>query len=54
MKIIETRGTVAADGSIILLPGVLETMEMKAGDHMYLTYLAGKDVRQQIPTAVSC
>lgn len=44
MKLIETKGTVTADGSIILQPGVLETMEVQAGDGLYLTYLAGKDV----------
>ncbi len=44
MKLIETKGTVADDGSIILLPGVLETMELQAGDCLYLTYLARKNV----------
>jgi len=42
MKLVETRGTVAEDGSIILKPGVLETMDMNVGDTVCLTYLADK------------
>jgi len=40
MELVETRGRVAEDGSIILKPGVLETMDMKIGDAICLTYLA--------------
>lgn len=44
MKLIETRGRIAEDGSVILLPGVLETMGVAAGDHLWLTYLTDQAV----------
>ena len=44
MKLVEARGTIAEDGSIILPPGVLDSMEMNHGDSIYLTYLADKAV----------
>ena len=45
MKLVETKGTIAEDGSIILVPGVLETMGMQPGDSMFLTHLADKSVK---------
>lgn len=45
MKLIETRGAVAADGSIVLKPGVLETMEVQPGDTICLTYLGDKSIQ---------
>lgn len=45
MKLVETKGTIAEDGSIILLPGVLETMGMQPGESVFLTHLADKSVK---------
>lgn len=44
MKLVEAKGTIAEDGSVILPPGVLESMGMKQGDSVFLTYLADKSV----------
>lgn len=46
MEIIETKGRVAEDGSIILSPGVLEAMCVTAGDTVYLAYLSHHTVKQ--------
>ncbi|MBE6834363.1 hypothetical protein [Faecalispora sporosphaeroides] len=46
MKIIETKGRVAEDGSIILPPGVLDTMFVTAGDTVHLAYLSHHPVKQ--------
>lgn len=46
MKIIETKGRVAEDGSIILPPGVLETMCITTGDPVHLAYLSHHPVKQ--------
>lgn len=45
MKLVETRGKVAEDGSIILLPGVLDTMGAEIGDSIALTYFSDKQVQ---------
>ena len=44
MKLVETRAMIAEDGSIILKPWVLETMDMKTGDTISLAYLAARPV----------
>lgn len=46
MKIIETKGKVADNGSIILPPGILETMCVTAGDTVHLAYLSHHPVKQ--------
>ena len=46
MKIIETKGQIADNGSIILPPGVLETMCVTAGDTVHLAYLSHHPVKQ--------
>lgn len=47
MKIIEIKGKIADDGSsIILLPGVLETMYITVGDTVHLTCLTHQSVKQ--------
>lgn len=46
MKIIETKGQIADNGSIILPPGVLETMCVTAGDTVHLAYLSHHTVKQ--------
>jgi len=46
MKIIETKGQIAEDGSITLPPGVLETMCVTAGDTVHLAYLSHHPVKQ--------
>ena len=46
MKIIETKGQIADSGSIILPPGVLETMCVTAGDTVHLAYLSHHPVKQ--------
>lgn len=46
MKIIETKGRIAKDGSIILPPGVLESMGVEAGDTVHLAYLSHHPVKQ--------
>lgn len=40
MRIVETQGKIAEDGSIILPPGVLDGMHMEAGDTVSLAYLS--------------
>lgn len=40
MRIVETKGTIAEDGCILLPPGVLEGMRMEAGDGISLAYLS--------------
>lgn len=44
---IEIKGTIAGDGSLILPPGVLETMGAGPGDQVYLTYGSLKPVRAE-------
>jgi len=46
MKIIETKGRIADNGSIILPPGVLETMCVTVGDAVHLAYLSHHPVKQ--------
>lgn len=46
MKIIEIKSKVAEDGSIILPPGVLESMGMSIGDTLHLAYLSYHPVKQ--------
>ena len=46
MKIIETKGRIAEDGSIVLPPGVLDTMCVSTGDTVHLAYLSHHPVRQ--------
>lgn len=46
MKIIETKGRIADNGSIVLPPGVLETMCVTAGDSVHLAYLSHHPVKQ--------
>ena len=46
MKIIETKGQIADNGSIILPPGVLDTMCVTAGDTVHLAYLSHHPVKQ--------
>lgn len=46
MKIVETKGKVTKDGSIILPPGVLETMCVSIGDTVRLAYLSHHPVKQ--------
>lgn len=36
MRIVETKGKIAEDGSIVLPSGVLENMRMEAGDSVRL------------------
>lgn len=40
MKIVEIKGRVTADGSILLPPGVLESMGVDIGDTVHLAYLS--------------
>lgn len=40
MRIVETKGRIAEDGSIVLPSGVLENMRMEAGDSVRLAYLS--------------
>lgn len=47
MNQIEVKGTIAGDGSIILPPGVLETMGTGPGDPVYLAYGSLKPVRAE-------
>lgn len=46
MKIIEIKGSISEDGSIILPPGVLETMCMSVGDTVHLAYLSHHPVKR--------
>jgi hypothetical protein len=46
MKIIETKGRVSEDGTIILPPGMLETMCVSTGDTVHLAYLSHHPVKQ--------
>ena len=46
MRLIETKGRIAEDGSIILPPGVLETMCITTGDPVHLAYLSHHPVKQ--------
>lgn len=46
MKIIETKGRIADNVSIILPLGVLETMCVTAGDTVHLAYLSHHPVKQ--------
>jgi hypothetical protein len=45
MKIVETKGKIAEDGSIILPPGVLKNMCVEAGDTVSLAYLTHHPVK---------
>lgn len=45
MKIIEIKGSIAEDGSIILPPGVLESMSMGIGDTVHLAYLSHHPIK---------
>lgn len=47
MNQMEVKGTIAGDGSIILPPGVLETMGAGPGDPVYLVYDSQKPVRAE-------
>lgn len=40
MRIVETKGRIAEDGSIVLPSGVLENMRLEAGDSVCLAYLS--------------
>ena len=40
MRIVETKGKIAEDGTILLPPGVLEIMRMETGDTVSLAYLS--------------
>lgn len=46
MKIVEIKGRIAADGSILLPPAVLESMSMTIGDMVHLAYLSHHPVKQ--------
>ena len=46
MKIIETKGRIAKDGSILLPPGMLESMGVETGDTVHLAYLSHHPVKQ--------
>lgn len=46
MEIIETKGRIAENDSIILSPGVLEALCVTAGDTVYLAYLSHHPVKQ--------
>ena len=46
MKIIETKGQITDNGSIILPPGVLDTMCVTAGAAVHLAYLSHHPVKQ--------
>lgn len=46
MKIVEIKGRIAEDGSIILPPGVLENMGMDIGDTVHLAYLSHHPVKE--------
>ena len=46
MKIVEIKGSIAENGSIILPPGVLDTMCMDIGDTVHLAYLSHHPVKQ--------
>lgn len=47
MNQIKVKGAIAGDGSIILPPGVLETMGAGPGDPVYLVYDSQKPVRAE-------
>lgn len=47
MNQMKVKGTIAGDGSIILPPGVLETMGAGPGDPVYLAYDSQKPVRAE-------
>lgn len=44
---VEVKGIIAGDGSIILPPGVLETMGVGLGDHIQIIYGSQKPVRAE-------
>lgn len=46
MRIVEIKGSIAKDGSIVLPPGVLETMGVTIGDTVHLAYLSHHPVKQ--------
>lgn len=46
MKIVEIKGSIAADGSILLPPSVLESMGVDIGDTVHLAYLSHHPVKQ--------
>ncbi len=47
MNQMEVKGVIAGDGSLILPPGVLETMGAGPGDPVYLAYGSQKPVRAE-------
>lgn len=47
MNQMEVKGVIAGDGSLILPPGVLETMGAGPGDPVYLAYGSRKPVRAE-------
>ena len=47
MNQMEVKGAIAGDGSLILPPGVLETMGAGPGDPVYLAYGSQKPVRAE-------
>ena len=47
MNQMEVKGAIAGDGSLILPPGVLETMGAGPGDPVYLAYGSRKPVRAE-------
>ena len=47
MNQMEVKGVIAGDGSLILPPGVLETMGAGPGDPVYLAYGSPKPVRAE-------
>ena len=46
MRIVEIKGSIAKDGSIVLPPGVLETMGVAIGETVHLAYLSHHPVKQ--------
>lgn len=46
MKIVEIKGKIAVDGSILLPPGVLNSMGIGIGDMVHLAYLSHHPVKQ--------
>jgi antitoxin component of MazEF toxin-antitoxin module len=46
MRIIETKGRIADNGSVVLPPDVLETMCVTAGDTVHLAYLSHHPVKE--------
>ncbi len=46
MKIVEIKGRIAEDDSIILPPGVLDSMGVGIGDMVHLAYLSHHPVKQ--------